>query len=50
MGSQKRFVVRTDRRAYQTDEPVQLTIEAYNADFEPLGEKDLPRTTSSAAS
>ncbi len=41
MGSQKRFVVRTDRRNYQTDEQVLLTIEAYNGDFEPLGEKDL---------
>ena len=41
MGSQKRFVVRTDRRDYQTDEPVLLTIEAYNGDFEPLDEKDL---------
>jgi hypothetical protein len=41
MGSQKRFVVRTDRRDYQTDEQALLTIEAYNGDFEPLDEKDL---------
>jgi hypothetical protein len=41
LGSQKRFVVRTDRRAYQTDEQVLVTIEAYNGDFEPLQEKDL---------
>ncbi len=41
LGSQKRFVVRTDRRAYQTDDQVLVTVEAYNADFEPLGEKDL---------
>jgi len=42
LGSQKRFVVRTDRRRYQADDQVLLTVEAYNADFEPLGEEDLP--------
>jgi hypothetical protein len=42
LGSQKRFVVRTDRRHYQTDEPVIVTAEAYNADFVPLAEADLP--------
>ena len=42
LGSQKRFVVRTDRRHYQTDEQVIVTAEAYNADFMPLTETDLP--------
>jgi hypothetical protein len=42
LGSQKRFVVRTDRRHYQTNEPVIVTVEAYNADFVAMEEKDLP--------
>jgi hypothetical protein len=42
LGSQKRFVVQTDRRHYQPDEPVIVTVEAYNADFVPLAESDLP--------
>ncbi len=41
LGSQKRFVIRTDRRSYQADDQVLLTVEAYNANFEPLGEEDL---------
>lgn len=42
LGSQKRFVVHTDRRRYQPEEDVLVTVEAYNAQFEPLSEKDLP--------
>jgi hypothetical protein len=42
LGSQKRFVVRTDRRRYQPQEEVLLTVEAYNAEFQALAEKDLP--------
>jgi hypothetical protein len=42
LGSQKRFVVRTDRRHYQTNEPVIVTVEAYNADFMALEENSLP--------
>jgi hypothetical protein len=42
LGSQKRFVVRTDRQQYQPDDKVVLTIEAYNANFEPLSDEDLP--------
>lgn len=41
LGSQKRFVVRTDRQRYQADDKVLLTIEAYNEDFEPLDEEEL---------
>lgn len=36
LGSQKRFVVRTDRRQYQADDKVIVTAEAYDANFEPL--------------
>ena len=42
LGTQKRFVVRTDRRQYQADDHVLLTVEAYDADFEPLTEDDVP--------
>lgn len=42
LGSQKRFVVRTDRRQYQADDQVRLTVEAYDANFEPLSEEKLP--------
>jgi hypothetical protein len=42
LGSQKRFVVRTDRRQYQADDQVLLTVEAYDADFRPLAEADVP--------
>jgi hypothetical protein len=42
VGSQKRFVVRTDRQEYQADDRAVVTVEAYDADFEPLGEEDLP--------
>ena len=42
LGSQKRFVARTDRPQYQPDDKVVLTVEAYDANFEPLGEEDLP--------
>jgi hypothetical protein len=41
LGDEKRFVVRTDRRHYQIDEPVTVTIEAFSKDFEPMGDKDL---------
>jgi hypothetical protein len=42
LGGQKRFVVRTDRQRYQPDEEVLVSVEAYNANFEPLSEQDLP--------
>jgi hypothetical protein len=41
LGGQKRFVVRTDRQHYQPDERVLLTVEAVDANFEPLGPADL---------
>lgn len=36
LGSQKRFVVRTDRQQYQPDEQVLVTVEAFDENFEPL--------------
>ncbi|MFC1596803.1 hypothetical protein ACFL5Q_02545, partial [Planctomycetota bacterium] len=42
LGAQKRFVVRTDRPRYQADDQVLLTVEAYDANFEPLTERDVP--------
>ena len=41
LGSQKRFVVRTDRRHYQADDQVLLTVEAYDDNFQPLSEEVL---------
>jgi hypothetical protein len=43
LGGQKRFVVRTDRQHYQPDDRVLLTVEAVDANFEPLGPADLPQ-------
>ena len=42
LGSQKRFVVRTDRQQYQPDDKVLVSVEAYNANYEPLAADDLP--------
>jgi hypothetical protein len=42
LGTQKRFVVHTDRRRYQGDDQVLLTVEAYDADFQPLAESAVP--------
>ncbi len=42
LGGQKRFVVRTDRRQYQPDDEVLVSVEAYNANFEPLSDEDIP--------
>ncbi len=45
LGNQKRFVVRTDRKEYQADETVLLTVEAYDGNFQPLGEDSIPGRT-----
>ena len=42
LGSQKRFVVRTDRQQYQPDDKVLVSVEAYNANYEPLAADDVP--------
>ena len=48
LGSQKRFVVRTDRQQYQPDDKVLISVEAYNANYEPLSADDLPNHALSA--
>jgi hypothetical protein len=48
LGSQKRFVVRTDAETYRTDDTVLVTIEAFDADFQPLSAEKLPDRTLSA--
>lgn len=45
LGDQKRFVVRTDRQEYRPDEQAIVTVEAYDANFEPLTEDDIPQRT-----
>jgi hypothetical protein len=39
LGEQKRFVLRPDRKQYRAEERVTLTVEAYDANFEPLDEE-----------
>jgi hypothetical protein len=48
MGSQKRFVVRTDATTYRTDDTVIVTVEAFDAAFEPLSAEKLPDGTLTA--
>lgn len=42
LGSHKRFVVRTDKPQYRADDQVLVTVEAYDKEFQPLDEKDVP--------
>lgn len=42
LGNQKRFVVRTDRQHYRSGDEVAVTVEAYDKDFQPLQEGDVP--------
>jgi hypothetical protein len=48
MGSQKRFVVRTDAPNYRIDDTVIITVEAFDADFEPLSADKIPDRTLAA--
>lgn len=48
LGSEKRFVARTDRQQYRAEEQVTLTIEAYDQNFEPLSEEKLSGRTIAA--
>jgi len=43
LGSQKRFVVKTDSHHYQADENVVLTVDAYDDDYQPLSEEELEK-------
>ncbi len=42
LGTQKRFVVRTESAHYQAGDEVLLTVEAYDSDFQPLAETQVP--------
>jgi len=50
LGSQKRFVVHTDRRSYQVDDRVRITVEAYDEQFQPLTESGLTDVLGAAQS
>jgi len=41
IGPEKRFRVRTDRDSYEAGQKVRIMVEAYNRDYEPLGDKQL---------
>ena len=41
-------MVRTDRKQYRADDKVLLTVEAYDADFKPLNDEELPQRRLSA--
>ncbi len=42
LGGHKRFVVRTDKQRYRAGEQALITVEAYDKDFQPLDESELP--------
>ncbi len=42
LGTQKRFVVQTDRQQYKVDDKVVLTVEAFDANYQPLADEHLP--------
>ncbi len=42
IGLEKRFVVKTDKLQYKPDDKVRLTVQAYDANFEPLTADKLP--------
>ncbi len=44
LGSQKRFKVATDREQYRVGDNVTISVEAYDGDFRPLSDTDLPET------
>lgn len=42
LGTQKRFVVRTDRQRYQAEDFVVVTVEAYDNEFQPMADSAVP--------
>ena len=48
IGLEKRFVVKTDKLQYKPDDRVRLTVQAYDANFEPLTADKLPEKSLSA--
>ena len=45
LGSDKRFVARVDQPQYRVEDKVTLTVEAYDANFEPLDEENVADRT-----
>lgn len=45
LGSDKRFVARVDQQQYRAEDKVTLTVEAYDANFEPLDEANVADRT-----
>jgi hypothetical protein len=43
LGPEKRFVTRLDQQQYRSDDKVTLTVEAYDENYEPLGDERLSR-------
>jgi len=42
LGSHKRFVVRTDKQQYRSGDQVLMTVEAFDKEFQPLDDKEIP--------
>lgn len=42
LGAEKRFVVRVDQQQYRAEDKVTLSVEAYDENYEPLGDETLP--------
>jgi hypothetical protein len=42
LGAEKRFVVRVDQQQYRAEDKVTLSVEAYDENYEPLGDEALP--------
>jgi hypothetical protein len=42
LGAEKRFVVRVDQQQYRAEDKVTLSVEAYDENYEPLGDENLP--------
>jgi hypothetical protein len=42
LGAEKRFVARIDQQQYRAEDKVLLTVEAYDENYEPLGDENLP--------
>ncbi len=42
LGSHKRFVIRTDKARYRSNDQVLVTAEVYNNEFHPLDESEIP--------
>src|SRR6476660_4254318 len=42
LGFDKRFVVRLDQEEYRAEDKVQVSVEAYDQNYEPLADESLP--------